>query len=254
MKRFAQLLCLVGLSWLSGLIAADDLPEMQARIVAQQQAADRHRYDQPRDAARKPFETFVFLGVQAGMTVLDVGAYAGYTTEMLAAAVGPTGWVYSHNTENVLFNYAQGYYKLTMDERLANNRLPNVVLHVTEYDQMGLEGKIDVAFLGNLLHDFYYKEGRAKAVRYLEAIATALKPAGVLGLTDHVGVEGQDNRNLHRIEPRLVRELLNEAGFTIAAESDLLENPDDNHLLAVYDEKIYRQTDRVLIKAVKREN
>ena len=81
-------------------------PAMQARIEAQMAAPDRHEYDPPRDAARKPYETFRFLGLEAGMTALDVGAYAGYTSEMLAAAVGPTGKVFSHNTRRVLERYA----------------------------------------------------------------------------------------------------------------------------------------------------
>ena len=64
---------------------------MAARIQIQMQKPDRHEYDLPRDPHRKPYETFEFLGLKAGMTVMDVAAYAGYTTEMLAAAVGPDG-------------------------------------------------------------------------------------------------------------------------------------------------------------------
>jgi len=225
-------------------------PAMKARIQQQMAANDRHQFDPPRDAARKPYETFMFLDLREGMVVLDVGAYAGYTTEMLAAAVGPTGRVYSHNTRQVLERYADGYYERTMNERLANDRLPNTVLHVTGYDDFGLPGQIDVAFLGNLLHDFYYRDGRDEAVRFLRAIRKALKPDGVLGLTDHTGIQGQDNADLHRIEPGIARELLTEAGFSVEAESDLFRNPDDDHMLMVYDERIYRRTDRFFFKAV----
>ena len=231
-------------------VAAWGDPAMRARIEAQMAAPDRHEYDLPRDAARKPYESFVFLGVEEGMTALDVGAYAGYTTEMLAAAVGPTGQVYSHNTERVLERYADGYYKRTMNERLANDRLPNVALHVAEYDDLDLNGQIDVAFLGNLLHDFYYRDGRERAVTFLSAVRRALKPGGVLGITDHIGIEGQDNAKLHRLEPAIARDLLTEAGFRIEAESNLFSNPEDTHQLMVYDEKIYRQTDRFFFKAV----
>ena len=224
--------------------------KMQARIQAQMVKPDRHEFDLPRDAARRPYETFVFLGLNEGMTALDVGAYAGYTTEMLAAAVGPNGIVYSHNTRQVLERYAEGYYRRTMDERLADNRLPNVVLHITEYDSLVLEDEIDVAFLGNLLHDFYYRDGRQKAIRFLEEIRLALKPGGVLGVTDHVGIDGLDNARLHRIEPVIARDLLTEAGFDVTSTSELFANDDDNHQLMVYDERIYRQTDRFFFKAV----
>ena len=142
--------------------------------------ADRHKFDLPRDAARKPYATFMFLGLEEGMVVLDVGAYAGYTTEMFAAAVGSSGTVYSQNTQQVLDRYADGYYRRTMTERLANDRLPGVLLHTTEYDDLQLTDQVDVAFLGNLLHDFYYRDGREEAVAYLRAIRQALKPGGGL--------------------------------------------------------------------------
>jgi predicted methyltransferase len=225
-------------------------PQMWARIRAQQLRSDRHEYDQPRDRARKPYEAFQFLGVREGMTAMDVGAYAGYTTEMLAAAVGPEGRVYSQNTRRVLDRYADGYYQRTMTERLANDRLPNVTLHVTDYEDLQLEGEVDVAFLGNLLHDFYYRDGRESTLAVLAAIRRALRDDGVLGITDHVGRPDLDNEKLHRLEPALARELLKEAGFDIVAESDLYANPADGHELMVYDERIYRQTDRFFLKAV----
>lgn len=246
--RIASLIAAV-LCGVTGL--ADEAGEMAARIEAQMQAPDRHRFDAPRDAARKPFETFQFLGLREGMTALDVGAYAGYTTEMLAAAVGPTGKVYSHNRERVLTNFADGYYGRTMEERLANDRLPNVVPHVREYGDLGLEGTVDVAFLGNLLHDFYRRDGREGAVALLGNIRATLKPGGVLGITDHIGVPGADNHRLHRIEPDVARALLQEAGFVVEAESDLLANAGDDHTLMVYNDEIYLRTDRFLFRARK---
>ncbi|HKJ16952.1 MAG TPA: hypothetical protein VJ984_06380 [Xanthomonadales bacterium] len=224
---------------------------MQARIKHQMAAPDRHRFDLPRDEARMPFETFQFLGLEAGMTVMDVGAYAGYTTEMLAAAVGPEGKVFSQNTEQVYLRYADGYYKRTMDERLAANRLPNVELYIVEYDDLGLENELDMAFLGNLIHDFLNRDGEELALRFLRNIYTALKPGGVLGVIDHVGDENRNNGPLHRITPEDARQLLEKAGFVIEAESDLFANPDDDHSLMVYNEAIYRNTDRFFYKAVK---
>ena len=231
--------------------AAEDLDAMAARIEAQMQVPDRHQFDAARDDARKPFETFRFLGLKEGMTALDVGAYAGYTTEMLSAAVGPTGKVYSHNRERVLTHFADGYYQHTMDERLANNRLPNVVLHVREYDALGLERTVDIAFLGNLLHDFYHRDGRERALAFLASIHASLKPGGVLGVTDHVGVPEANNKRLHRLDPRIARTLLTEAGFVIEAESDLYANPEDDHSLQVYSDAIYLRTDRFLFRARK---
>ena len=232
--------------------ADDDYAAMKQRIEQQQQTPDRHRWDFRRDFPRKPFETFKFLGLKPGMTVMDVGAAAGYTTEMLAAAVGPGGKVYSQNRAQVLYYFADGYYKRTMDERLAGNRLPNVVPYVKEYADLGLDEELDLTFWGNNFHDYYYhEEGEAAALEVLLSIKKALKPGGILGITDHVGAAAHDNRELHRIMPDLIRNTLQQAGFIIEAESDLFANPADDHSLGVYDEKIYLKTDRVLIRARK---
>jgi predicted methyltransferase len=40
-----------------------------------------------------------FTGVKTGMTVLDMGAGGGYSTELMARAVGPTGKVYGQDYE-----------------------------------------------------------------------------------------------------------------------------------------------------------
>ncbi len=249
MKKAALL---PGLLLLAAAVAhGDNHAPMAARIAKQQQASDRHEFDFRRDAARKPYELFRFLGLEEGMITLDVGAYAGYTTEMLSAAVGPDGKVYSHNTEKVLKTYAEGYYDRTMTERLENNRLPNVVLHLREYDDLGLSNEVDVAFLGNLLHDFYYRDGEDNALAFLASIYAALKPGGVLGVMDHVGEDDADNARLHRMSPALARELLEKAGFEIDAESELFRNPEDDYSLMVYNDAVYLKTDRFLFRARK---
>ena len=230
---------------------SDSGSAMEARIQTQMAKPDRHQWDLQRDEHRKPFETFQFLGLEEGMTALDVAAYAGYTTEMLAAAVGSNGRVYCQNTSTVLERYADGYYERTIRERLEDDRLPNVVLQVTEYDDLGLEGKVDVAFLGNMIHDFHYRDGDEQTLAFLGSIYTALKPGGVLGVMDHVGEEHGDNAPLHRIDPDIARGLIRQAGFVIEAESDLFSNPDDNHLKMVYDDSIYLRTDKFLFKARK---
>ncbi len=232
-------------------VYADQHDPMAARIAEQQKAPDRHQWDFRRDPARKPYEVFQFLGLEEGMVALDVGAYSGYTTEMLSAAVGPDGKVYAHNTEEVLKTYADGYYDRTMAERLANDRLPNVVMHLREYDALGLDNEVDFAFLGNLLHDFYYRDGEANALAFLASIYEALKPGGILGVMDHVGVDSEDNKALHRMTPELARDLLVRSGFEIEAESDMFANSDDDHRLMVYDEQIYLKTDRFLFRARK---
>ena len=87
------LILLIVVSSFAAQARTDDYAGMKHRLELQQKAPDRHKWDLRRDEPRKPFETFRFLGLESGMTVMDVGAAAGYTTEMLAAAVGPNSAV-----------------------------------------------------------------------------------------------------------------------------------------------------------------
>jgi predicted methyltransferase len=68
-----------------------------AAIVA---APDRSEADRTTDRRRDPVRLFGFTGVRLGMTVLDMGAGGGYSTELIARAVGPTGKVFGQNASN----------------------------------------------------------------------------------------------------------------------------------------------------------
>src|SRR3954471_13211434 len=76
--------------------AAQGAPDY-AVIVA---APDRSEADRTTDKRRDPAQLLAFTGVRTGMTVLDMGAGGGYSTELLARAVGPTGKVYGQNAPN----------------------------------------------------------------------------------------------------------------------------------------------------------
>jgi len=60
---------------------------------------DRPAEDKDRDAVRKPIETVQFVGIETGQTVIDVVAAGGWFTEVLSAAVGPSGKVLAQNPE-----------------------------------------------------------------------------------------------------------------------------------------------------------
>ena len=50
--------------------------------------------DRQTDKRRDPVNLLTFTGAKAGWTVLDMGADAGYSTELMARSVGPTGKVF----------------------------------------------------------------------------------------------------------------------------------------------------------------
>src|SRR3954462_2011359 len=74
--------------------ASDPQPAPSQRIADIVASPDRTGADRTNDVRRKPAEMLAFIGVQEGWTVLDISAAGGYSTELLARAVGPKGRVY----------------------------------------------------------------------------------------------------------------------------------------------------------------
>src|ERR1022692_937426 len=68
--------------------------ERIAEILA---SPDRSAADRTNDIRRKPDQMLAFIGVWPGMVALDLSAAGGYTTELIARAVGPTGRVYGQS-------------------------------------------------------------------------------------------------------------------------------------------------------------
>jgi predicted methyltransferase len=67
-----------------------------AAIIAE---ADRTEADRVTDKRRDPVNLLALTGPKAGWTVLDMGAGAGYSTELMARSVGPSGKVYGQVEE-----------------------------------------------------------------------------------------------------------------------------------------------------------
>src|SRR5712675_1251267 len=70
-------------------------------------APDRSDADRALDGGRHPAEMLAFFGIAPGMKVAELGAGGGYTAELLARAVGPTGVVYGQNNKFVLERFAE---------------------------------------------------------------------------------------------------------------------------------------------------
>jgi len=229
-------------------LAAAQGGTLRSRLEAAMTADARPDDDKAIDANRRPVEVLEFFRVDEGMTVLEVVAAAGYYTELLSAAVGPSGTVYMHNDEGTLTR-RDGAVEQAVSARLAGNRLPNVQRLNTDIGATGLDGEADIALIILELHDTYNFAGEEAALGMLRSVYATLKPGGILGLVEHAGNAGADNRELHRIERSVARRLLYTAGFEVISESNLLANRDDDHSAAVFDPSVRRKTDRFMIRA-----
>jgi predicted methyltransferase len=202
-------------------------PAPASPIDAAVDAPDRSPEDRALDAGRKPKELLSFCGIASGAHVAELGAGGGYTAELLARIVGPTGKVYGQNNKFFLERFAEKPWS----ERLKKPVNANVVRLDREFDEplpRELEGKLDAVLLLLLYHDtVWLKTDRAKMNAN---ILSSLKPGGTFCVVDHSAREGAGAsavETLHRIEQKIVVDEISKAGFALAGESQILRNASD---------------------------
>lgn len=219
-----------------------------ADLATRLESGSRSDADKARDAGRRPSAVILFLGIEPGMTVVDLLAASGYYTEVLSEAVGSDGRVYAQNTAFML-EMRDGTNEKAMATRLADNRLPNVERLDREIDDLGLaDGSVDAVVTALNFHDIYNGRGPDAAQTVLGAIHKILKPNGILGIIDHSGTPGADNKKLHRIDEAKAVEAAKQAGFVVEATSDALRHPDDDRTRFVFAEGLRGATDRFVLK------
>lgn len=209
---------------------------------------DRPADDAARDAGRNPAGVLAFLGLEPGMTVIDVFAAGGWYSEVLAAGVGPEGRVIIQNPQRLL-EVRDGVYGKQLTARLEGGRLGNVSRRDMNVHELGLEpGSVDFALTALNFHDMYYLMSPEVAAGTLASIYALLKPGGVLGLIDHFGAPEADNAALHRIDPQIVRDVAVAAGFIVEAESGILHNYNDDLTQIVFAPEIRGKTSRFVLR------
>jgi predicted methyltransferase len=188
-------------------------------------APDRSDADRQADKRRDPVPFLAFAGLRPGMKVLDMGAGAGYSTELDARAVGPTGTVYGQNPPDFS---ERG--KAAFAARLATPAMKNSVSLLRPFDDPAPADVPDLDVITFLFfyHDTTYMEvDRAAMDRKLFA---ALKPGGVLVIADHAAKAGADitvGKTLHRIDENTLRREVEAAGFKVIAEGDFWHHTED---------------------------
>ena len=212
---------------------------------------DRSAADRSNDARRKPDQLLTLIAVRPDMVAFDLSAGGGYTTELLARAVGPTGRVYGQSAPRVPVNpqrqpvapeggaapiTAQPTVRLTspqaLAERAKNPRVANIIPVVRTFEDPVppevASGGLDLVTLIFNYHDLGHM-GVDRA-RMNSALFAALKSGGIYVIADHAGRPGtgiSEAGTLHRIEEAFLRQEVESAGFKLAAEGTFARNPSD---------------------------
>jgi predicted methyltransferase len=209
-----------------GAKAALDAAAISA-IVA---APDRSDRDRATDKQRKPTELLAFIGIAPGMHVADLGAGGGYTTELLARAVGPTGSVIAQDSPHWGAPDDAGLTKLWQKTRLAEPALANTRHVALDWNApLPPDAKdLDAVTFVAAFHDVVAEKD--DETKLDAAVFAALKPGGVYVVIDNSAKPGSGKaacEPLHRIDEDVVKAEVQQAGFKLVSESDFMRNPND---------------------------
>jgi predicted methyltransferase len=185
-----------------------------------------------RDRYRNPGPTLAFFGVRPSDTVVEIWPGGGWYTEILAPYLKQGGGTY--------YAVANGQGLARMNEwRTAKPELYGDIKTAAfpaweATDVRVPDGSADVVLTFRNVHNFRMGYQRPDKQDYtLEAFRQAyrmLKPGGVLGVVDHRLPENADaerERSSGYIKQSTVVRLAQEAGFRLAATSEINANPRD---------------------------
>jgi predicted methyltransferase len=203
-----------------------------AAIVA---APDRSDADRQTDRRRDPVKLLAFTGARAGMTVLDMGAGAGYSTELMARAVSPSGKVYGQDFETA------ARAKERFEARMKTDAMKNVVALERPFDDPLPDDvrNLDLVTFFFFYHDTTYMTVDRAAMN--KKLFAALKPGGLLIVADHSAKEGTGTsvgKTLHRIEQTTLEKEVLAAGFQLIAAGEFLRHPEDTREEKIFGSKI----------------
>ena len=243
--------------------ASQPAPLSPAQIVA---SPDRTAADRNNDVRRHPEQMLGFLAIRPGITAFDLSAAGGYTTELLARAVGPTGRVFGQSQPR---DPNQPAPRPAAPEGNANPGAPQAAAPAPAAAPAGpprtspimlaerdarmraagvaaapiaavarpfadpipdelADGKLDLVTLMFNYHDLGFMGVDRAAMN--RAVFRALKSGGQYVIADHAGRPGtgiSESGTLHRIEQAFLRQEVEAAGFRQVDEGMFLRNPND---------------------------
>ena len=203
----------------------------------------RTERDRRMDETRHPVELLRFAQVRPGMRVLDISAGAGYTSQLLALAVGPSGKVWAQTPKP----------GPALTERLAAHPQANLVVAARPFeDPVPPDAPpLDLVTLVLNYHDISYLPVDRDVMN--RKLFAALKPGGHYVVVDHSALPGTGitaGKTLHRIDEAFVVDEVKRAGFVLETTGDFMRNPADTRAGSSNQET--PRSDKFVLRFVKR--
>ena len=191
----------------------------------------REAGNKARDRYRHPFETLSFLGISPAMTVVEIWPGRGWYTEILAPFVKGKGRYYAAGWDrDSKSDFVQRLLRGYRDKLSARPDLYGEVI-VTELSRNKTDiappGTADMVLTFRNVHN-WMKRGYERTI--FEAMFTALRPGGVLGLVEHRGdpeVWPDPQALSGYVNEETVIDIAEDVGFRLLAKSETNANPKD---------------------------
>lgn len=195
-----------------------------------------------RDADRKPAELLMLSGVKPGDKVVEFAAFGQYFTTLLSSIVGDKGSVLM-----IDLPYTEARSGAASRDFVAKH--PNTKYEIIDYNNVTLPDNVDIVF--NVLYYHDLPLNNVDTAKLNAKIFKALKPGGIFFIIDHNAKPGSGmtfTKDLHRIDPEVIRKEVKAAGFELVEDSKLLANPEDDHSWMVFSPGKRGTTDQAVLK------
>lgn len=227
MRLLALLATALSFAIAAGTVAANGHDEAIVQAVA---ASHRSAHFISRDRYRHPQQVLEFLGLEPGMTVVEIWPGGGYWTEILAPYLHERGTYYTAITPAGAGEHAASA-ATSWRRKLESTPAIYSKVKVTEFGPgvaaIAPNGSADMVLTFRNVHN-WMSAGHAEQA--FVAFFKTLKPGGILGVEEHRA--RADRPQDPQASDGYVREdhvikLAMKAGFELVGRSELLANPRD---------------------------
>ncbi len=188
-----------------------------------------------RDAARHPYETLRFFGIQPGMTVVELSPGGGWYTEILAPYLHDRGQLILGADDPQSTNAYRQRSGQRLKDKLAAapavyGKVRMNVFEVPARLQYAEPGSADLVLTFRNVHNWIDAGGDAAVQAVFRSAFEALKKGGSFGVVEHrrPAAQAQDEKaSSGYVHEAYVIRLAEAVGFKLAGRSEVNANPKD---------------------------
>ena len=226
---------------------------LQQAVFEAMQSEIRTDEERARDRNRQPAQVLEFFRLEEDMKVIEILPFSGWYTKLLAPLLKEDGKLYVTHPGPTF--YSDAFVDVASLAGLEE-------VEEIDWGAFGTPGgtaffasgpwdvePVDMVLTFRNYHNFSL-EARAAVNK---SSFDALKPGGLYGIVDHTRrhMEPDNSENRRRVDPVLVIEEVQEAGFMLVDYSTLLRRPDDELRYEVGRPSVTGNSDRFALLFVK---